>query len=127
MDFNLDDKLKRQVDEIIEKLNFNHIKAKQVKVFRSIGSTSRARARIYAMPRIWQKALEIKPHYCIEFISENFDHLSDNDKVKVMIHELMHIPKTFSGALTPHRGKGRRDQVTSRMVNQLFKKYRKQC
>ena len=127
MDFNLDDKLKRQVDEIIEKLNFNHIKVKQVKVFRSIGSTSRARARIYAMPRIWQKALEIKPHYCIEFISENFDHLSDNDKVKVMIHELMHIPKTFSGALTPHRGKGRRDQVTSRMVNQLFKKYRKQC
>lgn len=127
MDFDQDSKLKEQIDEIIEKLNFNHIKADQVKVFKSNGSTSRARARIYAMPRIWQKALEIKPHYCIEFISENFDHLSESDKLKVMIHELMHIPKTFSGALTPHRGKGRRAQVTSRMVNRLFKKYRKQC
>lgn len=127
MDFYQDSDLKQKVDEIIEKLDFDHIKAEQVKVFRSSGSSSRARARIYAMPRIWQKALSVKPHYCIEFISENFDHLNENDKLKVMIHELMHIPKTFSGALTPHRGKGRRAQVTSRMVNQLFKKYRKRC
>jgi len=114
----LDEKIARAV----QVLGLDHIVASQVVAFRSEGATARARARIYAMPRIWQEALEIKPHYCIEFLSQHFDHLSEDDQWRVIIHELMHIPKTFSGALLPHHGKGRRHQVTHHTVEQMFKK-----
>ena len=42
---------------------------------RSYGSKSRAIARIWAFPTIWQEALGIKPHYVIEVLSEKFDKL----------------------------------------------------
>lgn len=114
--------LDKRILEAVNKLGLDHIQAEQVVAFRSTGATARARARIYAMPRIWQEALGVKPHYCIEFLSQHFDGLSKDDQWRVIIHELMHIPKTFSGALLPHRGKGRRDQVSHRTVEQLFKK-----
>ena len=115
--FDLDEKIKKAV----EVLKLVHIKAEQVIAFRSTGATARARARIYAMPRIWQDALGIKPHYCIEFLSQHFDHLNDDDQWRVIIHELMHIPKTFSGALVPHHGRGHRHQVTHHTVEKMFK------
>ncbi len=118
----LDEKIKRAV----ETLEMLHIKANQVVAFRSEGATARARARIYAMPRIWQEALGVAPHYCIEFLSQHFDHLDEDDQWRVIIHELMHIPKTFSGALVPHRGRGRRHQVTHHTVEKLFKKMKDQ-
>lgn len=117
----LDDRIR----EVVERLNMEHIKPDQVVAFRSTGATARARARIYAMPRIWQEALEVKPHYCIEFLSQHFDHLSDDDQWRVIIHELMHIPKTFSGALVPHIGKGRRHQVTHQTVEMMFKRLKR--
>ncbi len=106
---------------IVERLELKHIMPHQVSAFRSNGAKARARARIYAMPRIWQQALDIKPHYCIEFLSQHFDHLKLEDRLRVIIHELMHIPKTFSGALVPHRGRGHRHQVTAHTVEKLFK------
>lgn len=113
------------IKQIVEKLELRHIKINQITAFRSRGAKARARARIYAMPRIWQEALMIKPHYCIEFITQHFDHLKSDDQIRVIIHELMHIPKTFSGALVPHRGAGRRHQVTAQTVEKLFKEFKK--
>ena len=66
----------------------------------------------------------MEPHYCIEFLTEEFDKMNEDDQLRIIIHELMHIPKTFSGALVPHRGKGRRHQVTSRKVEKLFHRYK---
>jgi predicted metallopeptidase len=114
----LDEKIKMAV----ELLELAHIKADQVVAFRSTGSKARARARIYSMPRIWQQALDVAPHYCIEFLSQHFDHLKEDDQWRVIIHELMHIPKTFSGALVPHIGRGHRHQVTHKTVEALFKR-----
>jgi len=48
-------------------------------------------------------ALNVKAHYCIEVLSQHFDNQSLDDQEKILIHELMHIPKNFSGALVPHR------------------------
>jgi predicted metallopeptidase len=113
------------IAQIVDKLGMAHINPGQITAFRSKGATARARARIYAMPRIWQEALNIKPHYCIEFLTQHFDHLSFDERIRVIIHELMHIPKTFSGALVPHRGRGHRHQVTAGTVEKLFKELKR--
>ncbi len=95
--------IQKRITFLVQQLKLLHINAKQLVCFRSYGSTGRARARIWSMPTIWQIALDIQPHYCIEVIAERFDQLTLDDQERILIHELMHIPKTFSGALVPHR------------------------
>jgi len=111
-----------KIRELVHHDDLKHISPNQVHAFRSTGSKARAYARIYAMPHIWQLALGVPAHYCVEFITEKFERLPQTEQTKVIIHELMHIPKTFSGALVPHRGRGRRHQVTHLTVDRLFKK-----
>lgn len=111
------------ITELVDKLEFGHVDPKRIICFRSTGSVARARARIWSMPKVWQLALNIEPHYVIEVISEKFDHLSEDDRKRVLIHELMHIPKTFSGALVPHSG--RFHAINHRTVEQLFRDYLK--
>lgn len=112
----------REIKMLCEALNFSHIDPAKITCFRSYGSSSRARARIWSFPKVWQLALSLSPHYVIEVLSNHFDHLSIDDKRRVLIHELMHIPQNFSGSLLPHRGRGRK--IDSRNVEQLFKKLR---
>lgn len=124
MEFNLASDVQKKMEVISQKLNFPHFaggKAKKIICFRSYGSKSRAYARIWAFPRIWQKALNLKPHYCLEVLSEKFDKLNKDEQTKVIIHELLHIPKNFSGALLPHHGRGRIN-IDRKTVNKLFKK-----
>lgn len=113
----------KDLQEIIAILKLGHIDLTKIKVFRSTGSESRARARIWAFPRIWQQALGLPPYYIIEVLSEKFDHLSIDDKKRVLIHELMHIPKNFSGSLVSHRGRYHR--INAKSVEQLFNLYKK--
>lgn len=101
---------------------FPYVDPGRIVCMRSFGATSRARARIWGFPKIWQMALKTKPHYIIEVLSHHFDRLSDDDKTRVIIHELMHIPKNFSGALVPHRGRYKR--IDHRTVEVLFKEYK---
>lgn len=110
----------REIKNLCQHEEFSHIDSKYIVSFRSHGSSSRARARIWSFPRVWQLALNLKPHYIIEVLSKHFDHLSADDQKRVLIHELMHIPKNFSGSLLPHRGRGR--HIDNRNVEQLFKK-----
>lgn len=99
---------------------FLHVNPHKIICFRSIGAKTRARARIWSFPRIWQIALKLPPHYVIEVIAERFDNLKNDDQDRVLIHELMHIPKNFSGALLPHRGRGR--AISAREVEKIFRK-----
>ena len=93
----------KRIKFLVKSLSFGYISAAHLICFRSTGSTGRARARIWSLPKIWQMALSVEAHYCIEVISEKFDNLSLDDQERTLIHELLHIPKNFSGALVPHR------------------------
>jgi len=109
---------------VLKKNLFPYIDGKRIVCMRSTQATSRARARIWSFPHIWQLALNQPAYYIIEVLSQHFDHLSTDDKTRVIIHELMHIPKNFSGALVPHRGIHKR--IDTRTVETLFREYNKQ-
>lgn len=112
----------RLVKHLVARLPLAHVDPDKITCMRSFGATSRARARIWSFPKIWQLATGLSPRYVIEVLSHHFDHLSDDDKLRVIIHELMHIPKNFSGALVPHRGRYAR--IDHRTVETLFKQYK---
>ncbi len=80
---------------------FSHIDASRVYCVRSYGARTSAIARIYGTPRAWL-AVGRQPEYLIEVIAEKFYRLSPTRRLEVIIHELLHIPKTFSGGLRPH-------------------------
>ena len=110
------EEIKNKLTQIVQHLDFNHVDLARLATFRSTGSKSRAIARCYALSKIWQSALNTKAHYIIEVISEKFDKLPEEDKEKVLIHELLHIPKTFGGGFRQH------DFVCNRNVEVLHRK-----
>lgn len=111
------------ITHLVSSLPFEHIEVKRIFTYRSSGSSSRSYARIWSFPKIFQHALSLRPAYVIEVLSKYFDKLSEDEKKKVLIHELLHIPKNFSGALVPHRT---RSKHIGREVNVLFKLYKSQ-
>lgn len=116
------DEVKKDIDEILGVLDFSNVDSSRIFCFRTQGSKSRAYARIWAMPKIFQRALDIKPAYIIEVLSRYYDKLSPDEQKRVLIHELLHIPRNFSGALLPHRSRHRHLQTE---VNKLFAQYKK--
>ena len=115
-----DRKLKQQLKKIIKEAGVTWVKTSRVFTYRSQNAKTRAYARIWGLSRIWQKALKIEPSYILEVISEKFDKLSNFEKSKVLLHEISHIPKNFSGALIPHIRHGKGNFYTK--VNNLIKK-----
>lgn len=106
--------------EDISKTLFPHIQIERIKCFRSYGSSSRGTiARCHALGKILQKTIGVKAYYALEFLSERFDKMDEEEKLKVIMHELMHIPKTFGGGFKHH------DFVCERNVNLYYKEYKK--
>jgi len=106
VDFALD--IQGRVERMVEVIGLDHVDQFRIICMRSTGSTANAYARIWNLPKIWQKALNVKTYYVIEVISKHFDPLDEEEQDRVLIHELMHIPKTFSGALLPHECFGKK-------------------
>ena len=124
--------VKEKVESIVLALGMDHVDSSRVVCMRSFGSSSDAHARIWSMPRIWKKALGVKAHYVIEVLSEKYDRFDEAEKERTIIHELLHIPKTFSGALVNHRakvfdGKGghKTVRIGKREVERLYREYKK--
>jgi predicted metallopeptidase len=104
--------------EEISKLLFPYVDIENVKCFRSFGTSSqRTIARCHTINKVMQKALGIKAVYVLEFLSERFDKLDKEEQVKVVIHELLHIPKSFGGGFKHH------NFVTEKNVNRCYQEY----
>ena len=114
--------VKKELEQIVEVLNLDYIIPSRIFCYRTQGSKSRAYARIWTFPKIFQTALKTEPAYVIEVLAKYFDKLDSDKQKQVLIHELLHIPKNFSGALLPHRGRNRH---LENQAAKLFKEYKK--
>ena len=109
--------LQARMERIVLALDMPHIDVARVKCFRSRGSsTKRTIARCHTIGKLMQKAMNVKAHYTIEFL-ERFDKMALAEHDKVIIHELLHIPKTFGGGFRQH------DFVCEENVKLLHEKY----
>ena len=88
---------------IVGALGFRHVDPARIFCVRGYGSTSEAWARIWGLPALWQQVLGIGPAYVVEIIEPEFGRLPQDEQDRILIHELLHIPRTFSGAIRPHR------------------------
>ena len=112
--------LRERARKIVNKMGWKHIDIENVGFLRSFGSSSRRTiARCHAMGKAMQLALDRNGFYLLEFISERFDRLSKEDQTKVIIHELMHIPKTFGGGFIHH------NKVNDRTVDAVYAEFKK--
>jgi predicted metallopeptidase len=111
--------IQKIAEEIVDKLNWGHILLEHVAFIRSRGSSARFTiARCHALGKAMQIGMgRKKGFYLIEVISEKFDKLSTNEKLKVIIHELMHIPKSFGGGFIHH------DKVHNASVEHTYNHY----
>lgn len=121
MDWNDAEDVRRDLKKVLGTLDMPHIDIKRIHCYRTTGSKTRAYARTWAFPKIFQRALGVQPAYVIEVLSKHYDKLDEDNKAKVLIHELLHIPKNFSGALLPHRTRSRNLHT---VANKLFKEYK---
>ena len=114
--------VQERMECILESGEFPHINTYRIICMRSQGAKARAYARVWGMPSIWQKALGIEPFYVIEVLGEHFDSLDEERKDKVLIHELLHIPKRFGGGLVPHNCFGR--VINEKRVREIYERIR---
>jgi predicted metallopeptidase len=106
-------------EDVVGTLDLRHIDVRKVVCLRSRGSSARrVIARCHGMSKVLQVALGTEPVYVLEFISERFDGLPEDDQTRTIIHELMHIPKSFGGGFRFH------DHVTRKNVEEVLERYR---
>jgi len=110
--------IEERTKEVIKKLAMHHVQPENISCLRSFGSTSNAIARCHSLSVAMQKGMNRKGFYTLEFISERFDKMPEDEKIRIIIHELMHIPKTFGGGFRHH------DFVNTRSVEKMFKEYK---
>lgn len=95
-----------RIVHLVTQVDIDWVDLDNVHCVRSENANTRAYARIWGLGRIWQQALNLKPAYVLEVISEKFDRLDQEEQDKILLHELAHIPRNFSGSLMPHTRHG---------------------
>jgi predicted metallopeptidase len=106
--------LQARMEAIVSALGMDHVILERVKCYRSKGSsTKRTIARCHTIGKLMQQTIGCEAHYAIEFL-EKFERLSPEEQDKVIIHELLHIPKTFGGGFRQH------DYVCEENIEKLY-------
>lgn len=100
-------------------LGYSHICPERIACIISQGTkTRRTVARIHTLAKSMQMGMQSKSFYTIELIHEKFSGQSEEDKTRTIIHELMHIPKSFGGGFRHHK-----NYVTHIKVEDEYKRY----
>ena len=110
----------RKAREIAVAIGFSHVKADRIAVIVGQGSkTRRIVARVHALPKAMQLGMNQRySFYTIELIEKHFSKESPDEKIRTIIHELMHIPKSFGGGFRGHKG-----HITKDSVERLYRQY----
>lgn len=109
----------QKITDIAEKLGMSHVDLSRVACLKSKGSsTRRIIARCHGLSKVVQLGMKTNAFYVIELLSERFDRLSEEEQTKTLIHELMHIPKSFGGGFRFH------NFVCSKNVEKLYRIYK---
>ncbi|HEA46359.1 MAG TPA: metallopeptidase [Candidatus Pacearchaeota archaeon] len=109
----------QEIAEEISKLLFPYVNTDRIKCFRSYGTSSRGTiARCHTIGKLMQKAMGVNAFYALEFLSERFDKVDKEEQIKVIIHELMHIPQTFGGGFRHH------DHVCEKNIEKNYQSYK---
>ncbi len=117
-----DERAEKAVELIIKELELSHIKPDAIRVVRT-DSKSRAYARIWGVCKVLQAGLGVGPTYVIELVEGNFNKLTCKEKIETIVHELAHVPRTFSGAVRPHNTYFRRDlRILRKVLNRKLSK-----
>jgi predicted metallopeptidase len=112
--------LKERLTDVVKTLRMDHIDLDRVECLRSFGSsTKRTIARCHTIGKVMQKGMKVGAFYTIEFL-EKFDKLNKDQQDKVIIHELLHIPKTFGGGFRQH------DFVCEENIDKLHRNFQLQ-
>ena len=102
-----------------QELGFAHIVSGRVYCILSQGSkTKRTIARIHGLPKALQVGAGLSPLYVIELVSEKFLRQSPEDRLRTLIHELMHVPHNFGGGFRHHK-----HYVSHRQVEEMYQQY----
>ena len=110
--------MEMKAKDIIRTLKMQHVREDRITCLNSRGtSTKHIIARCHGLSKVQQIGLKVEPFYVIEFISENFEKLPEDEKIKTIIHELMHIPGNFGGGFRHH------DVVNRKSVEKMYKIY----
>jgi len=89
--------------DLIERLGFKHIPLERVCCIKSSGTkTRRTIARIHGLDKVMQLGMQTNAFYVIELIAEKFDGQNEEEKIKTIIHELLHVPNSFGGGFRHH-------------------------
>lgn len=107
--------IKKEAERIIDKLDLNHIDKNNIECIRSFGSKGRAIARCHGLGKAMQLGLGRKAFYVLEFL-ERFDKQSKEERIKTIIHELLHIPNNFGGGFKYH------NFVNKKRVEKMYRK-----
>jgi len=106
---------------IARALGLAYVDPTRIRCVRVEGSRANALARIWGLPPVFQDALRLAPHYVIEFMVPAFDRLPREEQDRVIIHELLHIPRTFSGGIRPERSRSM--AINQRTVERYYRQY----
>ncbi len=89
----------------------DHVDLDRVRFIRSYNAKFRSYARIFGLSRPIREALKTNVSYVVEVNATLFDGLSSAEKIRVVIHELTHIPNGCNGSLRSHRSRSFRSNT----------------
>lgn len=99
---------------IVDEGVVGHVDLAKVKFIRSFNAKFGSYARIFGISKPIREALKTNICYVVEVNAKLFDNLPPDEKIRVIIHELTHIPAGCNGSLRSHRSRSFRFNAHSK-------------